>query len=174
MRHRETVQNLRKGRQNSPGSKSLSLKLLSVRKSGWQPFRRKKSEAQWNMSSPKTSRRGSQFDLQNLVSFTFPKIAFHFNPSNSSKSLLKLYGKYLNQMNDPHRSSEESWLSKMSPSVWSATAPWTTAHKAAEAARQARVGDRNTGFMIIGQTTLCPQPASVQTPCKYPQSLIFV
>lgn len=42
-RHGETVQNHRKGRQNSPGNKNLNTKLLSVRKGGWQTFRRKKS-----------------------------------------------------------------------------------------------------------------------------------
>lgn len=87
-----------------------------------------------------------------------------------------MYGKYLNQMNDPieavknHNDYQRCLLSAQS-----AIALWTTAHKAAGAARQARVGDRNAGFMLIGQTTLCPQPASAaQTPGKDPQRLIFV
>lgn len=51
------------------------------------------------MFSLRTNGRGSQFDLYNLVSFTFPKNAFRFYPSNSFKSLLKMYRKY--RMNGP-------------------------------------------------------------------------
>lgn len=86
------------------------------------------------------------------------------------KSLLKMYGKYLNLMNDTTKVAESQSLLKLSSNVKTAIFLCKTVYKAAEAARQARAGDRKAtvlpGLMLKGHTTLVPPTSLCRTDSK--------